>query len=594
MLAAAARYRTMFEVAEIPLPDGEAKKAPNVFVGMPKGRRPTVQRLSSELSSLLCTRGLWRRDKEIGTIDPITGEWEVMTPHTLVTWIPKVAGIVLVGAHEKTTGKIEEGELGVDQARQILADRELRARLPEITKINKVRLPVMREELDERDGHPMRVGYRKMELLAPGHDQSTGIYTCAGGMQYAEDMEIEEAIDYLYDLFRFFGWRCARRDWAIHLASMLSMYARGCYVGKAPMVVYNANIQESGKTTLASYVSWLVHGTKGTKPLMPDAEDELEKVLNSAVLAASPYLIFDNVDWKGQQVRSVLLDEFLSNSEKEVRVMGGNQLALRKLSAVTMMTGNGVTLSTDLARRSLIVDLLNKLSGADRVLPADATLIDEPFFTDEGNRAKGLAALWSMMRYWDDVHRPMRPGKLLGSFEDWSRLVPSVVMCIGKAKGEVWDCREESKNEDIGNKDDREAKRLAMLAIDELCLDSDGKAMDYAEVTVQQFAGLARRHAVYTYGLWPHVDIQSVLDTKGEKGGFKLVDQGIDAGPVNEEEEEQRQASQWLVAKTRASFGKALYLRFNEKQYAGSGGTLYEFTHRKSVTPARYNVVRVR
>jgi hypothetical protein len=407
-------------------------------------------------------------------------------------------------------------------------------------------------------------------------------------------MEIEEAISYLYDLFRFFGWRCPRRDWAVHLAGMLSMYARGCYAGKAPMVVYNANIQESGKTTLASYVAWLVHGTKGTKPLLPDAEDELEKVLNSSVLAGSPYLIFDNVDWKGQQVRSVLLDEFLSNSEKEVRVMGGNQLALRKLSAVTLMTGNGVTLSTDLARRSLIADLLNKQSGADRVLSAEATLIDEPFFANEANRAKGLAALWSMMRYWDGVHRPMRPGKLLGSFEDWSRLVPSVVLCLGPARGEVWDCREESTNEDIGNKDDREAKRLAQLAIDELCMDEDGKLMDNAEVTVQQFAGLARRHGVYTYGLWPHTDLQSVLDTKGDKGGFKFIDPGMDAGTVNEEEAEQVQAAQWLVAKTRASFGKALHARLHERQFTSSCGVLYEFLHRKGVTPARYNVVRVR
>jgi hypothetical protein len=135
---------------------------------------------------------------------------------------------------------------------------------------------------------------------------------------------------------------------------------------------------------------------------------------------------------------------------------------------------------------------------------------------------------------------------------------------------------------------------LAQLAIDELCMDEDGKLMDNAEVTVQQFAGLARRHGVYTYGLWPHTDLQSVLDTKGDKGGFKFIDPGMDAGTVNEEEAEQVQAAQWLVAKTRASFGKALHARLHERQFTSSCGVLYEFLHRKGVTPARYNVVRVR
>lgn len=584
--------RELTERAGLPVPEGVAMLARELFLGLPADE--LCWKVANFLGKADGSEGLFLYQDEVVTVDAVTGMMKGMKKVCFRSWLVDQRRVVPVVRWHKETGAPLKGSLTNDQAELILNSEILRSRLPVIRAVHKVRMPW----LDGEAGAPF--AERPIRLLPRGYDAATGVFT-AGTLDFVEDMDFHEAANYLFGLFHTFSWREENRDFAIHLAAIVTMFCRGMYEGKAPMFVYNANIQESGKTTLAWYVSWLVHGSRATKPLLQEQEAKLEQTLYSMAMAGTPYTIFDNVDWGNTPVKTALLDEWISNDEYDLRKLGGNAMAQPKLRAVTMMTGNNVKLSADLQRRSLMADLWNPLAGADRLLPEDAVLIDSRFFSDERNRSKGLAAVWALVKAWDAAGRPLRPGKELGSFNDWSRVIPSVVFHAGKeAAGRVWDCMAEGKNLEIGDSKSREYRALAESVIGEFGPDEEtGKMRERFEVKVTQIAGVARRKCVATMALWPHVDVESVMSTEGDKrDGWKFEGQVAGGGGFMEEAGDvdevsrMRSASEWLNPKTRSSFGKALDGNLNDRFFLGPDGFYYHVLKLVGRSPATYAVER--
>ena len=333
-------------------------------------------------------------------------------------------------------------------------------------------------------------------------------------------------------------------------------------------------------------------------PLPEDQEAKLIETLNSLAIVGVPYVLFDNVDWGSKPVRSQYLDQWISGEEWSFRKLHTNAMAAPQLRAVTLMTGNTLRVSPDIQRRALMTDLWNPQSAAERVLPPDAVLFDGDFFRSEARRKEGLAALWSIVKEWDQAGRPLKDGKLLATFESWSRVVPQIVWHAGQAAGsKAWDCLAASSNEDIGDKDTREYKLLAEMAIAEFGRDPMGEMMETFEITVQQFAGVARRNAVAVGALWPEQDVAAVMTTEGKKDGWKFEPPASDEFPPRDAGDEvarMRSASEWMTPKTRSSFGKALDGRMNDRYFAGPDGHHYHLRKLPRVSPARYAVARVR
>jgi hypothetical protein len=584
-MALADGLRDVARSAGLPEPAAVESQARSLFLGL------ASDELANKVADILgCADGseeLFVFQDELVTVDALTGQIKLMKSASFRTWLPSARSVMPIKSWTKE-GEPIKGSLTKDQAEVILNSDILRARLPVLKAVHHVRLPWLDDEKDER-------GLRKLRLLSRGYDQPTGIYT-AGALDFDADMELFDAVNYFYELFRTFAWRNESRDFAIHLAALVTMFGRGLYEAKAPMFVYNANIQESGKTTLAWYATWLCHGTKATKPLLQDQEGKLQETLNSMALAGAAYTIFDNVDWGNKPVKTELLDQWISNDEWDFRRLNTNSMIAPKLRGVTLMTGNNLKVSTDIQRRSLMIDLWNPLAGADRVLPPGATLIDGHFFADQANRKRGLMALWAIIREWDKAGRPKKEGRLLGSFESWAAVVPAVVAFAGReAGGKVWDCMALSSNEEIGDKDAREYRAMAEMALAEFGRDADKVTMlPTFEITVQQFAGVARRNSVATFALWPEQDVDAVLTTEGKKDGWKYEPAPCeDFPPPNEEEQRARSASEWLTPKTRSSFGKALDQRLNDLFFTGPDGYQYHVKKRPRMSPARYAVTRV-
>lgn len=578
--------RAVAQSAGLPEPDAVQGKARTLFLGLPHDE--LCYKVADILGMPDGSERLFVHQDEIVIVDAATGEMKLMKVGKFRTWLVDDRKVMPVKSWDEKTGEPQKGSLTKDQADIILSSDILLKRLPVIKQVNHVRMPWLDEDRDDR-------GLRRLRLLKRGYDEVTGIFT-AGTMDFEEDMDFDEAVDYLYSLFRTFSWRNENRDMAIHLAALMTLFCRGLYEGKAPMFVYNANNQGSGKTTLAVYVSWLVHGTRATKPLLQDQDTKLQDTLNSMALSNSPVAIFDNVDWGNAAIQTELLDQWISNQEWDFRKLHTNSMVAPAIMGVTMMTGNGLRLSKDLDRRSLMIDLWNPLSVEERVLPEGAICLDGDFFTSQQNRRKGLAALWSILKRWDASGRPIRQSRELATFESWSRVIPSIVWFAGhEAGGRAWDCMQANSNEEVGDKDSREYRRLAEMTIAEFGKGQDGIMHDAFEVAVKQFAGVARRHAVATFALWPEVDIEGVVSTEGKKDGWKYEPPETEEFPPPDDDAlRQRSASEWLTPKTRSSFGKALDSKLNDRYFLGPDGHRYHVKKRAGVSPARYAITRVK
>ena len=593
--------------AQLPPPDGEELQACDFWTGLP------LDDLAVRLADLLKHSdgrwGIFRMGDEIVRIDPVTRLPKKVTANWFRTWLPKGRNVVPYKSKkaelDPNTGRevlryIKDG-LTKDQAEAVLEPGgALWLKLPVITAINPVPLPIWGEGLDER-------GLRPIRLLKPGYDPASGILTLGdvhdldGIGFYDREMDLEDALNHLLITFQEFGWRNAKRDLPIHLAAAVTMFCRGLYVGKAPMFVYNANQQNSGKSRLAQWVTWLVAGGFATEGLLEDKDEALKQDLNAAARSLATYLIFDNVDWGTHEVKSAVLDDWLTQSERSMRGMNTQAKLVVPVGAVTLMTGNNLKLSTDLARRSLIVDIINRVPGSEKVLRPTTPVICERYFANDENRKKGLAAIWAMVREWDKAGQPKHAGKPLDSFEDWGELVPGIILHAGSVVPLGWDCMLPSSNADIGDVAGRNWRALAELAIAEFGPNEENVMKESFEITVAQFAGVARRHGKATEKLWPEQDVEGVMETEDRVGGWRFKEEasdgafGLDDDATEAAREERRRwsASEWLTAKTRSSFGKALHRALNDRDYLGPDGNYYRMGQRIGAVPARYLVTRV-
>ncbi len=558
----AAGLAEMREAAGIAPSESEAMGALTLMLKQPID--DMAKRVASMLQASDGRHGLFRRGTEIGTINEELGTFEVMTPADFITWFPG-KGILPVESWEKgpkdpetgkPTWKAVKGELTEQQAKVILKSRELRTKLPVLEHIHKVKMPVMRKvALDERDDKG-RGGFRKIELLQHGFDAESRTYTLRSDLDYDEEMPAREATDFIEGLLKWFpyGDNATGRSMAIVIGGMLTLYSARLFKGRSPMFFLNANLPDSGKSRLGQLMVWAVHGAAGRSGFSYDDKNEVRKALDAVAQDNGAYVFFDDVA-RGK-VRNEDLHRWLTAPDWSCRVLGTKQNFNGPLYAATIMTINQGKLNEDLERRTLIVDLFSRVKGEDRVLPQTAIMLDDDFFADDGMRRKVLAAMWSLVKYWDDSGRPpLRTvqGVLVkpkNSFEGWSRLVPAIAGCAGFAN-----MLEKYDAPDGGNEEGRDVEKLMRAVIKEK-LPKRPENLPETEsqvviITLQEVVGVARREKLLQDVLWT---TESVLESKDEKSGFKNNKPCPDF--MDEDEWERAQAEIWMNPSMKSKFGK--------------------------------------
>jgi hypothetical protein len=611
LMRLAEKLRGLHEQAGVDLPDEAAMAAPTIYVGA-EGSRPTPQTFVRDLVSKVRTRGLYVRNEEVGTVNELTGEFDPMSPHDLVTWVPHVAGVIPIKGvtTDKETGKTRaiEGDIGVEMARIFLASKELKSKLPVIEHVNLVPMPVYRTQLDERDEEG-RKGFRKIELLQPGYDAETRTFTVHGGPCLDESIDGMDAAQWLFDIAKTFDW--SEKDslgrsnrMSVHFSAMLSVFCRYLFPGKAPFFAYVSNLEGSGKGALVKWCLLPVFRRAGNSTLDPNDRTELLKVLDTKAASGAEYVWADEMP-DGLQIRDLHLARWATSNIWEMRPMGQNKKIGKYdiTKMLTFITANRVTFDRNIGRRTFIADLFPHQEVNERVLPKGTIMLDDEFFEDEKNLDKTLSCLWALVKMWDEMKRRKPTDRVRESFSGWSNVVPAIVECAGLGRALV-------PFEVVGGGDDQsvEMKKLARLIIDEHCMELRGGVMVPLRTKVVMMKDIvrsARLNNLFVDKLW---SIDAVLEElAGQRNHkWKPVPQYQDNGePITDtageplmgepdDKAKRLQAAEWLGQAIGAKWG-----HFFKKMavighwFTSSTGIVYQFGKRESSKGSMFELERV-
>ncbi len=179
----------------------------------------------------------------------------------------------------------------------------------------------------------------------------------------------------------------------------------------------------AGKGLLARCLSIIAFGREPHAVTGGSGNEELEKRIAAELIEGSPVLFLDNLN--NRAFRSDLLASAITERPARVRILGRSQMVPLNASALVILTGNGLRVSEDLARRFIAVELDPRTEDPEaRRFRTDAKAVMM------ARRAELLAAALTIWR-WGRQHRALPAGRALGSFEQWCRWVRDPLLELG-------------------------------------------------------------------------------------------------------------------------------------------------------------------
>jgi hypothetical protein len=417
------------------------------------------------LGQVVSRRDLFSQNDEMVWFD-WQGERRTMDPLRFRTWVRDRAGCIVYQKRDKEDRPIPE-TLTKDAAATILASETFKKCVRPLTAMNSVPLPVLRPG-------------GKLELLQPGYDDETGIFTLDTGIKVDTTMDIASAKANFRRMFQGFPIT-DERSWSVLLAGFLALFVRHLPGGGGlrPGILALANKPGSGKSVICKALQYPVLGRAPTVKMKQG--EQLDKELEAMMIAAKPVLFFDNV-YGG--LFSASIDALLTSEEQEGRAMGGHGTFRARNSALLIVSGNRLEANEDAIRRFLVIDLFEKGDPKERVVPRDELLHDEVMKRKEW-REMALSICYAFVRHWHEMSRP--EGSItFQTFEPFSWLMGGIVEAAGYGSPFV-----PPEIPDALNPDAQEFRDLLEEVLAEMGAESQ------KDFTLQDLARLARSRQIY-------------------------------------------------------------------------------------------------
>lgn len=331
------------------------------------------------------------------------------------TLIEKYVNVVTTCVNGETKQKFDSPRsLKADEATAIVSSPQFLDGLRVIKRVNNCRAPIMR-----KNGN--------IELLPEGYDEESKTMTIST-VDFSEDMEIETAckiIDRLFDNCNFDNRYQRDRSKAVAVSAMLTLFAPTLLPEHSlrPCFIVEANASGAGKSILISLIAIPTIGYAAATTI-PKTSEEMHKVLITTLRAGKQALFLDNV--KGR-IDCDALEAFISAPFYSGRLLGGNVTFNGQNDTTVFISVNNAHVTPDLDRRSLFINLHMK---NQRAVDQDfgGRKIEHQKLVD--SRPIILAALWSLVKYWDENGR--KPGSVKNSaFTSWASIIAGIVETAG-------------------------------------------------------------------------------------------------------------------------------------------------------------------
>jgi hypothetical protein len=180
----------------------------------------------------------------------------------------------------------------------------------------------------------------------------------------------------------------------------------------------------SGKGVLVRSICVVAFGIQPRAFTAGSERQELDKRLAAELVEAQPCLFLDNAN--GIALRSDTLASVLTERPARVRLLGQTRMVPLNSATFVAVTGNGLTVSEDLARRVIPCELDARCED-----PESRPFV--PGFLDliQRRRAELLTAGLTIWRWGCQNAAVLPRGKPLGSFETWAEWCRDPFVALG-------------------------------------------------------------------------------------------------------------------------------------------------------------------
>jgi hypothetical protein len=473
------------------------------------------------LGELLRTKGFFVWAGNVVTVSP-AGEIKFVEPVQFVTDIAEFC--IPFERRDKDSDAPLKGGMSKTLSDIVLNSRKFRSLLPELKAVNRVRLPVFSDE-------------KRLDLLPRGFDASTGIFT-VGDCEYDLNIEAEDARTWLSELTAAFPWNDDKGlSFGVWVSCCLSLFCTHLTGGRAPMFLFDANLEGSGKSLLAKIPLYTILGEVGNTTFRSDNATKFDNELDSLAVSGAQAVFFDNLEgW----IKSPELDAWLTSPWREGRVFHTQSRFRVSVRAVTVMTGNKIKFSkNDTQRRTLISSLQATERANERELPTGVKPLTDRRLRTPEFRARFLGCLYALVKSWieDYGSGPSQDGtwngcvRALSSYEDWSEVVP----CIVRTQFGI-DPLKPSEAADVGAVEERDFRVLMSEMIRIHCIEKECGA---AIVALPEIIKCARENRVFVSML---KETDMILHELSQNKRWEWADSPTGGEPNEDEKFDQAQA----------------------------------------------------
>lgn len=213
-------------------------------------------------------------------------------------------------------------------------------------------------------------------------------------------------------------------DESAALCALMTAVTRASLDTAPAILVRSAAISGAGtgKGLLCRVISSIAFGRKISAVTIGETSQEFEKRLSAELMSGHSAVFLDNVN--NRSIRSNLLAAAITESPARVRKLGTSEMIAINNRCLILITGNGVTVSEDLVRRTVLIELDAKSTAPESRAFTDDILKDT---TDE--RDSLLAAVLTIWRWGRQNELPR--GAAAGSFDKWAQWCRDPLVALG-------------------------------------------------------------------------------------------------------------------------------------------------------------------
>ncbi len=310
-------------------------------------------------------------------------------------------------------------------------------------------------------GLPILNGITTAPILSPngeihwarGFHEASGLY-CTGSQSleipaFPTREQAEICLDLIRDYFQTFPFADAefdksgscpvvnrsapiRHDESAFLCALFTAVCRPSLPLAPGLLVTAPGISGAGtgKGQMVRAITLIAYGQQPSCFTASQRIDEFDKLLDSAIVDAMQVIFIDNMNSSpnGETLRSDKLASILTEPTVAIRRLGSTGMVRLKPITFVAITGNGLSVSEDLARRFLSVKLDAKMEDPE-TRPFPSGFLDRI----SCQRLQLLTCVLTIWRWGIQNSSALKSGKPLGSFEVWGSWVRDPLLSLGCA-----------------------------------------------------------------------------------------------------------------------------------------------------------------